>query len=51
MRLLTAYSELSPDRDVADPYYSGTEGFERVLDQIDEAVSGLAMSLRAQLEL
>lgn len=25
------------DRDVADPYYGGEDGFERVLDQIEDA--------------
>jgi len=30
-----------PDRDVPDPYYGGAEGFERVLDMVEEACRGL----------
>ncbi len=35
-------------RDVPDPYYGGDTGFERVLDMIEVASSGLLASIRQQ---
>jgi protein-tyrosine phosphatase len=32
---------LVPGRDVPDPYYGGPEGFERVLDMVEEGCRGL----------
>jgi protein-tyrosine phosphatase len=32
---------------VPDPYYSGAEGFERVLDLIEDACEGLVDHLKA----
>jgi protein-tyrosine phosphatase len=31
----------SPEREVPDPYYGGPDGFERVLDLVEEASEGL----------
>lgn len=39
--LLLEYSRRWTGGDVPDPYYSGLEGFERVLDMIEEATEGL----------
>ena len=36
----------SGERDVPDPYYGGPEGFERVLDLIEDAAAGLVETLR-----
>lgn len=36
-----------PDTDVPDPYYDGAEGFERVLDMVEEACRGLLDEIRA----
>src|SRR5215510_10365288 len=36
---------LVPGRDVPDPYYGGPEGFERVLDMVEEACRGLLQEL------
>jgi len=36
----------SPEREVPDPYYDGPEGFERVLDLIEEACEGLLDNIR-----
>jgi protein-tyrosine phosphatase len=36
----------SPEREVPDPYYGGTEGFERVLDLVEEASEGLLENIR-----
>ncbi|MFM9109808.1 MAG: low molecular weight protein-tyrosine-phosphatase [Prochlorococcaceae cyanobacterium] len=34
------------EREVPDPYYGGPEGFERVLDLLDDACAGLLEQLR-----
>lgn len=36
-------------REVPDPYYGGAQGFERVLDMVEEAAQGLLRHLRQQL--
>ena len=36
---------------VADPYYGGQDGFESVLDHVEQACQGLLIHLRQQLEL
>ncbi len=35
-----------PDRDVPDPYYGGPDGFEQVLDMVEEACRGLLAEIR-----
>lgn len=35
-------------REVPDPYYGGEEGFERVLDMVEDAAQGLLEHLRQQ---
>jgi protein-tyrosine phosphatase len=37
---------LAGDRDVPDPYYGGSDGFERVLDLVEEASRALLLELR-----
>jgi protein-tyrosine phosphatase len=37
---------LIPGRDVPDPYYGGAEGFEKVLDLVEEACARLLQELR-----
>ncbi|WP_333839317.1 low molecular weight protein-tyrosine-phosphatase [Pelomicrobium sp.] len=44
--LLLEYSRRERGSDVPDPYYGGPEGFERVLDLIEEATEGLLAALR-----
>jgi protein-tyrosine phosphatase len=44
--LLLEYSRRESGSDVPDPYYGGPEGFERVLDLIEEATEGLLAALR-----
>jgi protein-tyrosine phosphatase len=41
IRRLLSFSSQYPNRDVADPYYGGAQGFEQNLDQIEDAVQGL----------
>jgi protein-tyrosine phosphatase len=36
----------SPEREVPDPYYGGADGFERVLDLVEEASEGLLENIR-----
>jgi len=43
--LLLDYAEERDESEVPDPYYGGPDGFERVLDMIEEAASGLLMRL------
>lgn len=46
VKLMLEYSSQARGQDVPDPYYGGTAGFERVLDLIEEASSGLLESIR-----
>nr|WP_275540528.1 low molecular weight protein-tyrosine-phosphatase [Sulfurisoma sediminicola] len=43
--LFLEYSRKFGEREVPDPYYGGAEGFERVLDLVEDAASGLIDSL------
>lgn len=36
----------SPEREVPDPYYGGSDGFDRVLDLVEEASEGLLQDIR-----
>jgi protein-tyrosine phosphatase len=48
VRLLLDFAPGSvPGREVPDPYYGGTDGFEQVLDLVEAACSGLVDQLRA----
>ena len=44
VQLFLQYAE-GPEREVPDPYYGGTAGFERVLDLVEEASRGLLRTL------
>lgn len=46
VQLLMDYAPHLPEREVPDPYYSGLNGFERVMDLIEEATEGLLMHIR-----
>jgi protein-tyrosine phosphatase len=51
---LRLFLEFAPDLDaqeVPDPYYGGTNGFERVLDMIEQAATGLLADIRQQHDL
>jgi protein-tyrosine phosphatase len=45
LSLMLAYSD-GAVREVPDPYYGGTAGFERVLDLVEEASRGLLDAIR-----
>lgn len=46
IRLLMEYSAGFDETEVPDPYYGGPNGFERVLDMIEDACEGLLHELR-----
>ena len=46
LRLFLEFAAESDPRDVPDPYYGGPNGFEEVLDLIEEATRGLLAHLR-----
>jgi protein-tyrosine phosphatase len=39
----------SPEREVPDPFYGGPEGFDHVLDLVEEASEGLLKDIRRRL--
>lgn len=43
--LFLAHAEHVEDDEVPDPYYGGAQGFERVLDLVEDAASGLVSHL------
>ena len=46
LRLFLEFAPEADPRDVPDPYYGGPNGFEEVLDLIEEATRGLLAHLR-----
>jgi len=46
LRLFMAYAADTDIDEVPDPYYGGPNGFERVLDLVESAASGLLETLR-----
>lgn len=50
VRLFTDFTVSRPEGGVPDPYYGGEEGFERMLDLIEEGVEGLLAHLEAPEE-
>ena len=50
IRLMMDYAPQSGRRSVPDPYYGGAEGFEEVLDLLEEASEGLLREVIAQDE-
>ncbi|WP_414451453.1 low molecular weight protein-tyrosine-phosphatase [Burkholderia sp. 22PA0099] len=48
VRLLMAFAGDANEREVADPYFGGAAGFERVLDQCERACAGLLADLRGR---
>ena len=51
VRLFLEFASASGVQDVPDPYYGGAQGFERVLDLIEEAAEGLLADIRARHKL
>lgn len=51
VQLLMDYAPHLPEREVPDPYYGGPNGFERVMDLIEEAAEGLLVSIRQRYQI
>jgi len=44
--LFLDFAERQKEREVPDPYYGGADGFERVLDMVEDAAGGLLQHIR-----
>lgn len=51
IRLFLEFAPNRPEREVPDPYFGGDNGFERVLDMIEEASEGLLSDIRSRYGL
>jgi protein-tyrosine phosphatase len=47
VRLMCDFATQHPDKEVPDPYYGGTEGFDDVIDLLIDACGGLFLELEA----
>ena len=45
-KLFLEYARHHAEREVPDPYYGGSDGFERVLDMVEDAAQGLLQEIR-----
>ncbi len=46
VRLFLEYARHHVEREVPDPYYGGADGFEQVLDMVEDASEGLLQHIR-----
>ena len=44
--LFLQFAERQTEREVPDPYFGGADGFERVLDMVEDAAAGLLKHIR-----
>ena len=44
--LFLGYASRHREREVPDPYYGGDDGFERVLDMVEDAAAGLLLYIK-----
>jgi protein-tyrosine phosphatase len=51
LRLVMEFARRSAHDEVPDPYYGGPDGFELVLDLLEDAAKGLLETLRLELDL
>ena len=51
IQLLLSYATDIDDQNVPDPYYSGSEGFELVLDLVEQGCLGLLETIQKDLNL
>lgn len=49
-QLFLGYARHHTEREVPDPYFGGTDGFERVLDMVEDAAEGLLQHIRQRLQ-
>ncbi|MNT77646.1 Low molecular weight protein-tyrosine-phosphatase PtpA [compost metagenome] len=50
LRLLMSFATRHDAEEVPDPYYGEGDGFERVLDYVEDACDGLVAMLRQRLQ-
>ena len=48
VKLFLEYAHQHKHREVPDPYYGGADGFEQVLDMVEDAAQGLLQHIRLQ---
>ena len=48
VRLFLSFSSRYRNQEVPDPYYGGSQGFDLVLDMVEDAVEGLLESIGAE---
>ncbi len=46
--LFLKFAERHHEREVPDPYYGGADGFERVLDMVEDAANGFLQHIKKQ---
>jgi len=46
VRLFLSFSRRYPDQEVPDPYYGGSQGFDQVLNMVEDAADGLIAAIR-----
>ncbi len=46
--LFLDFAERHDEREVPDPYYGGVEGFEQVLNMVEDAANGLLQQIKIQ---
>lgn len=51
LRMMLSYAKNCVHREVPDPYYGGPDGFELVLDLLEDANMELLAQLKAELEI
>lgn len=49
LTMFLEYASMHKQREVPDPYYGGEDGFERVLDMVEDAAEGLLSQIQKQL--
>ena len=50
IRAMLSYARSARLEDVPDPYYGGEQGFEQVLDLLEDACSGLIEEIKPQIK-
>ncbi|MBM4190078.1 MAG: low molecular weight phosphotyrosine protein phosphatase [Betaproteobacteria bacterium] len=50
VRLFLSFSSQWQDHEVPDPYYGGADGFDQVLDMVEDAAHGLLSDIRAEIK-
>lgn len=51
IQLFLNFAPELPEREVPDPYYGGTGGFERVMDLVEAAAQGLLVQIRERYRI